>query len=483
MSPQFRESDVLASICRDSFYHFVREFWDVVIPETPVWNWHIKYLCDELQEVAEWVFAGMPKKYDLVINIPPGTTKSTIASIMLPAWCWTRMPSCRFLGGSYAYDLALDFSRKTRNIITSEKYEACFPDVVLREDQNTKGYFANTLGGLRNSAGVGGAILGKHFHLMVVDDPLSPLASLSDADLKTANVWMGETLSQRKVDKRVTVTILIMQRLHQEDPSGVMLGKTRQRVRHVCLPCDDSWDIQPPELKEKYTAQGGLLDPVRLPREVLDDSREDLGEAGYAGQCGQSPIPRGGQMFKVDKLNYSTHRPPAHVLTQIVRFWDNAATSEATSKHGCYTVGTEIGVEMRNGKPHFWILDVVRGRWETHTRRVTMKQTAVLDGKTVRIGIEEEGGSAGKDTAADHIAYLAGFRVVSIKPTGDKVTRADAWSSQVNGGNVTVVIATWTKAWVEEHRFFPDSKFKDQVDSASGGFGMVTKRRIRVGAL
>jgi len=75
-----------AQICRESFYEFVKRMWFEVVPEIPVWNWHIKYLCDELQTVAENQFEGHRREYDLIINIPPGTTKSTICSVMFPMW-------------------------------------------------------------------------------------------------------------------------------------------------------------------------------------------------------------------------------------------------------------------------------------------------------------------------------------------------------------------------------------------------------------
>ena len=66
------------SVCRDSFFCFLKRFWSIVVPEAPVWNWHIEFICNEMQKLAERVFKGLPKKYDLLINVPPGSTKSTI---------------------------------------------------------------------------------------------------------------------------------------------------------------------------------------------------------------------------------------------------------------------------------------------------------------------------------------------------------------------------------------------------------------------
>ena len=118
-----------ASLCRDSFYDFVRLFWHIIIPEEPIYNWHIEYLCQELQEIAERVFRGETKKHDLVINISPGTTKSTICSVMFPAWVWTRMPSCRSICASYAYSLAMDLSRRSRDLVQSKKWIRLFGNI------------------------------------------------------------------------------------------------------------------------------------------------------------------------------------------------------------------------------------------------------------------------------------------------------------------------------------------------------------------
>src|SRR5438445_755620 len=113
MVKSFTETELVASICKSSLYEFVQEFWGISSSETPVWNWHIEYLCDELQKMCERIFLGLPREYDLVANVAPGTSKSTVLSIMLPAWAWTRMPSFKFIGASYAYSLAMELSRKT----------------------------------------------------------------------------------------------------------------------------------------------------------------------------------------------------------------------------------------------------------------------------------------------------------------------------------------------------------------------------------
>jgi len=170
----FVESNVMSSIVREDFYEFVKEFWHITIARKPVWNWHIKYLCNELQYIAELVFEDKPKEYDLIINISPGSTKSTIASVMFNPWVWTRMPIAQFISASYGFNLATDLSRRSRDIITSEKYQQTFPEIELRHDQNVKTNYMNTKGGFRVAVGAGG-VVGFHGHFITVDDPLNHL--------------------------------------------------------------------------------------------------------------------------------------------------------------------------------------------------------------------------------------------------------------------------------------------------------------------
>ena len=102
------DNAVLAEQCRRSFYTFVKTMWGEIIEEKPVWNWHIQYLCKVLQTVSERVFKREPKLYDLIVNVPPGTSKSSIISVFHPVWVWTRDPSIHSICSSYSYDLSLE---------------------------------------------------------------------------------------------------------------------------------------------------------------------------------------------------------------------------------------------------------------------------------------------------------------------------------------------------------------------------------------
>ena len=472
------ETSMRASVCRDDFFEFVKYFWDTLIEDPPVYNWHIEYICRGLQKVAERVFAKEPKKYDVVINISPGTTKSTICSVMYPAWIWTRMQSAQIISCSYAHSIAVGMATKSKIIIESDKYRRLYPEVKLSERQNTKDHYETEKGGMRFAAGTKGRVTGKHGHFIIIDDPINPYEASSKAGLKNANNWIGRTLLSRKVDKRVTVTILIMQRLHQDDPTNFFLERDKAKLKHICLPAklpkenDKRVKVKPASLAKRYV--DGFMDPVRLNQAALDEALSDLGSYGYASQFDQTPIPEGGGMFETDKIQIVKQPLPINEYKMIIRFWDKAASQD----DGDWSVGVKMAVDFHG---RYWILHVDRFQVSTFSRETRIKRNAEQDGDNVIVGLEQEPGSGGKDSTASTIKNLAGHVVRVIKPTGDKVLRADSFSVQVNAGNVLMVDGPWKADYIEELSFFPFSKYDDQVDASSGGFSILSKGKRRVG--
>ena len=205
------EAKLVRALCKRSYYDFLKIFWHEVVPEQPIWNWHIEYLCSVLQESMEDVFAWRPKQHDIICNISPGSTKSLAFTVFPTPWAWTRFPSFRMIGGSHGYDLSMDLSNKSRLIVHSDLYRAAFPEIKLRDD--TKGHWENSKGGARYATSVGSKITGKHAHVCCIDDPLDPESSYSEEKVKVANRWCTQTIPSRKVDKLVAPTWLVMQRL------------------------------------------------------------------------------------------------------------------------------------------------------------------------------------------------------------------------------------------------------------------------------
>lgn len=479
---------VIREMNNRSLYHFLKHFWHLVSPHDFSPNWHIEYLCGELEKVAERVGNRKPRLYDLIINVPPGSTKTVTTSIMFPAWCWTKWHWMRFITASYSSALSLESADFCRDLLKSDEFQEIYPDIAIQEDKDTKSNFKiikkvpglnstrenrQLKGGGRYTTSVGGTVTGFHGDILIVDDPLDPQRAASDIELATANTWMEQTLPTRKTNKAITPTILIMQRLNQSDPSGHLLAKQKENIKHICLPGEArnyKEQISPAELYEKY--KNDLLDPVRLPWKVLADLEIDLGQYGYAGQIGQNPTPPGGGMFKVDHFQIvDLKQSLKSKVFHTVRYWDKAGTAGG----GAYTVGVKMS-KLENGT--FVVEDVKRGQWSSNEREDIIKQTAIADGIHVHVWVETEPGSSGKESTENTIRNLAGFVVRGERPTGDKATRADAYSVQVNNGNVYLLSSFWNKAYIDELRFFPFSTFKDQTDASSGCFNHLVSKKI-----
>jgi predicted phage terminase large subunit-like protein len=469
-----------------SLYHFLQYFWPIVSPHTFQPNWHIEYLCKELEKVAQRVGDRQPRLYDVIINVPPGTTKTLCVSVIFPVWCWTRWHWMKFITASYSERLALEGADFCRDIVKSDLFRATYPEIGIKDDKDTKSNFKIVkkvsglseghgskllLGGGRYSTSVGATITGFHGDILIIDDPLNPTQAASDVQLAIANQWMEQSLPTRKTDKDITPTILIMQRLSQNDPSGHWLDKQKENIKHICLPGEiRNYEkfLKPVELKKFY--DNDLLDKNRLSWKVLKDLETDLGQYGYAGQIGQNPTPPGGGMFKVDRFSIVNTIDRSKIV-KTVRYWDKAGTQGG----GAYTVGVKMSL-LIDGK---WIVeDVRRGQWSSELREQIIRDTAVADGIGVVIWVEQEPGSGGKESAENTIRNLSGFSTYAEKPTGDKTSRADPFSVQVNNGSVLLLYGIWNKNYIDELRFFPFSTFKDQTDASSGAFGRLVPKKI-----
>lgn len=320
-----------AEQCVSSFYAFFKEYWDINNEETLIDNWHIKYLCDELQIAGENLAQGNKKLYDIIINIPPGTSKSSIVTVAWGCWMWLIMPNFFGIYSTNTDGLSTELSIKSKKIIESERFKLMFDPYfkekygkVLRLEKNTEKSWKNNFNGGRLSTSTGGSIIGNHGHAIVEDDPQSLEMVESKAKRLSSNRYSFQTLSTRKKDKEKTFRIRVMQRLHDQDIVGVELGKGGN-IKHICLPAEISEAISPPELINNYV--DGLLDPVRLNRKVLAESRNDLGEFQYSGQFQQNPAPPDGGTIKRSWINTCIASDlPSDIIWEL--FVDSAYTKE-----------------------------------------------------------------------------------------------------------------------------------------------------------
>lgn len=308
------EKDLKAALCKASFYHFVIYFWDTIISEKAIWNWHIKTLCDLLQPHILRAINGQPKKSDIVVNISPGTTKSTIISQMLPAYVWAVKNEAIILTSTNSDKLTAKNAMRSKDIITSEKYKELFPEVVIRKDASAKTFYQNTKGGARFSFTTKGSKIGNHGDILIEDDPTTAKQAKSKVEMEAATEGFKE-FQTRKTNKENSLYILLMQRLSPNDYTTLALSKLTN-VLHICLPAIDSNLVKPSYLREKYI--NGLLDPVRLSESVLKQEKRALNsdedgtsEDDFDAQFLQDPKTKEGKIYDLKYYDEITNEDGA----------------------------------------------------------------------------------------------------------------------------------------------------------------------------
>lgn len=477
MNDYFNSID--AELCRRDFYYFVRYFWSTIIPEEPVYNWHIEYLCKELQIIGERVKKRQPKKHDLLINIPPGTTKTTICVIMYPVWVWTIDPTQRILTTSYSSSLAEKSAVKSRDILKSIKFKALFPTLEIRRDIDNKTNYQNTEGGERLALGLGGSALGNHAHQIINDDPLNITDAMSALVRKNTNNKFDSITGTRKVDKKITPVITIMQRLHENDPSGHILDRNSQTIKHINLPAEENGKVKPTYLAEKY--QDGLLDPIRLNRPVLNEMRTVLGSYGYAGQMMQEPAPDEGGLIKKAWFVYNTMDELTTKLQQGNHriSWNFEVDGAFTSKKE----NAQSAILAWGMLENTMYIREVTGVWEEMPDFIkTLISFVNKNGYTSSSKINIEAKATGLPIIQT-LQRETNLNVIedNMKNTtgsaNDKVSRVHAAVPFIEARRCVLIKGDWNESFVHQCATFPNAKLKDKVDCLTAAINKATNQQ------
>lgn len=421
---------------------------------------HHQAICDTLMRV----FRGECKR--LIINIPPRYSKTEIAVINFMSWALGKVPDAEFIHTSYSSRLASNNAWQAREMVVHEEYRRIFPDTVLRQDSTAKDEWRTTAGGCVYAVGAGGTITGygagKHREgfsgAIVIDDPHKADEARSDVMRQNVIDWFQTTLESR-CNSPDTPIILIMQRLHEKDLAGWLLGRkpgdppceggNGEVWEHLCLEAlrSDGTALWP----EKHTAA-----KLQIMQRVAPYT--------FAGQYQQRPSPAEGHIFKPAMIEVVDAIPAG---CRFIRAWDFAATREKQGTDPDWTVGGKLG-QLQDGR--LVIVDIDRFRGAPHEVEAALKNDAKRDGTNCRVRIPQDPGQAGKAQVAYMVKQLSGFTVVAETVSGDKVKRAEPFASQVNVGNVMMLRAGWNDALVEEMRMFPNGSHDDQIDALSDAF-------------
>jgi len=448
-----RDAEAIRSRCQ-SLAGFVREAWHVVEPSSEyIHGWHLDAICSHLQAVTD----GRINR--LLINVPPGTMKSLLTSVLWPAWEWGPMerPSLRYLTSSYTEKYVKRDSRRMRDLVQSEWYRSLWPEVELVRAGEAS--FANTKTGFREGVPFA-SLTGGRGDRVIIDDPHSTETAESEAERLNTTRIFRESVPTRLNDPKTSAIIVIMQRLHEDDVSG-QIQKLGLGYEHLMLPmefepdrrCKTSIGFEDPR-----TYEGELLFPERFPRSVVDRDKVPMGSYAVAGQFQQRPAPRSGGMFQRGDFEIVDAVPAGG---QECRAWDFAASKAVPGRSPDWTVG----LKMKHVGGIFYVQDVRRDRWTPGDVETNLKNTATQDGLTVRIRMPQDPGAAGKSDAATKVKLLAGYDVIVVLPTGEKTVRAKPASAQAEAGNVKLVRGPWNDTFLDEVCSFPNAQHDDQVDA------------------
>lgn len=471
-----------AELLRRSLPEFVRKAWPVVEPAPFAGGFHIDAICEHLEAVA----AGEIQR--LVINVPPRHGKSLLVCVFFPAWLWASRPEVRWLYASYAQELATRDSVRTRRLIESPWYRERFGHVfALTGDQNAKDRYENNRTGVRLATGVGGAATGEGGDIIVIDDAHKIEEATSTLTRESTVDWFDTTMSTRLNHPATGAIVVIGQRLHQRDLPGHLLAQGDWE--HLCLPAEYEPDHPFLWPEDPRSEPGELLWPERFGPSEIARLKRSMGSVAAAGQLQQRPAPAGGAVFERHWWRfYPPDQAPAQ-FDRIVQSWDLALSGTPGSD---YVVGQTWGAVG----PRKYLLRQTR-------RRLSFTETiAAIEEMTawVNTHFPGEGGHAILvEHAANGAAAVDVLRrrlpgVIPVIPRGDKLTRAQAVTPQVEAGDVYLpgypdprgngpdrtLTPDWVQALVHETATFPHGANDDQVDALSQALARLSRPGVRI---
>lgn len=384
----------------------------------------------------------------LMLLLPPGSAKSTYASLLFPPWWLAANPAHHIITASHTASLAHHFGRGVRALVAEHASRLGY---ALSPHSRAAHRFSTSAGGTYYATSVRGPVTGRRADLILIDDPIKSSLEADSAPARD-RLWdwyRSDLLTRLRPGGRI---VLVMTRWHPDDLGGRLLAGS------------DTWcTLRLPALAEPDDPlgrnEGQPLWPEWEGVESINRKRLALGDRAFAALFQQSPTAPGGRLFRPDRITIRDDDPSG----PSVRAWDLAASTRGNPD---WTVGLRL-VRTDQG---FHVADVVRLQGEPHAVEAAILRTAELDGRTVPISLPQDPGQAGRHQATWLAGRLAGYRVDASPETGSKEIRASPVASQVNAGNLSLARAAWNGPFLEELQDFPAGAKDDQVDALSRAF-------------
>lgn len=421
-----------------------------------VHNWHHAIICAALMRV----FNGQCKR--LIINLPPRYSKTELAVLNFISWAMGKVPDAQFIHVSYSATLAENNSSNTQNILTHESYNEIFPGTVLAT--NAKSHWKTTAGGVMYATGAGGTITGFGAGRMregfagaiLIDDPHKADQANSDAVRKGVLDWYGNTLASR-VNHPDTPIILIMQRLHEDDLSGFLLGGgSGEEWEHLCLPA--------------YSDEYDALWPWKHSAEKLKQMEASQPWV-FAGQYQQVPAPLGGGIFKVDWWKYWRGWENRDTWPKFSRIVQSIDTAFKTGQENDFSVIATWG----EGADGYYLIDLFKAKLEMpDLRRAVVSQANKYRPHAILIEDKASGQSLLQDLRRD-----TRLPVIAVPVNRDKVARANEVTPTVEAGRCFLPEGhPETANFVLSHAQFPNAKNDDDVDTTTQVLAYFTRGNV-----
>ncbi len=445
---------VIKAECELDHLFFTRYFFKHRQSIKFIVNWHHYLIADAIQRVID---GRCP---NLVINVPPGSSKSEMAVINLIARGLALNPNARFLHISSSDDLVLLNSQTSRDIILSDEYQAMWPLLVADDAKAKKRW--NVIVDGKKAGGVyavslGGQITGfRAGHMapgfqgaIIIDDPLKADEAYSASAVKTANRQLLSTVKSRKANPQTPV-VLIMQRLRENDCTGFIKGGNFPgKWEFVTIPAliDDDYAAKLPE-KLRPMVDGDQRDdkgrfsywPYKEPLEDMlaleagkgaDADGNAVSRFVFSSQYQQAPRAIGGNIIKGQW--FLRQNPPKILYRKIY-----ADTAQKTAERNDYTV-FECWGYGEDKKIH--LLDLLRGKWEApELKRSAIdfwnKHLAITGLGTLReLVVEDKSSGTG---LIQEIKRTERIPVRGVERNKDKLTRVMDVVSFIDAGFVVL---------------------------------------------
>jgi predicted phage terminase large subunit-like protein len=445
-------SPTIRALLREDFVSFACKCFFELNPSLDFKpNWYIEHLAHELLACL----AGERKR--MIIAAPPRHGKSTLASVVFPAWCLGHNPSMRIIGASYGQEVAARFQLDFRKIVESDWYGEVFPQFQINSSKCTEREVQTQAGGFRYATAFGGPLTAIGGDLLILDDVIK--AADVGYEVKRQHVmdWLKNTVFSRLDNKSKGSIVVVGQRLHLQDPIGQLLATGGWHA--VVLPAiaEETKTYKLARLKGdmEYTRKiGDLLDPDREPQSVLDQLKLDMGAPDFNAQYQQRPEHTADSFILWDWFPKYKDVPKFDYLFLSV---DPAIATTSTAD---WSVCMVIGVL---GKENY-VLHVERKRFGFNELALRLDQLAT---KYVADAILIERSGIGISL----IKYLMDQRkhlILGHTPKGSKEERLISVLPQIEQGHVLVPSeANWLDIMYNELAAFPNGVNDDQVDALS----------------